>query len=161
MCTIDNNDNYECHCTDDTTGQTCPEPTLCDDQPCLNGGQCQLKGALFECNCEPGFHGNLCEHKSICHPDHNPCGSGVCNLSILGTYEVNNFLSLFFNLSFSALASMVQWELNADRLQNIWSIIYRLCGCFSYFSKQSLLHDYKQIYIYALSFLCTFLCVCA
>ena len=95
VCTIDNNDNYECHCTDDTTGQTCPEPTPCDDQPCLNGGQCQLKGVLFECNCEPGFHGNMCEYKSICHPDHNPCGSGTCNLSMLGTYEVNNFLSHF------------------------------------------------------------------
>ena len=49
---------------------------------------------------------------------------------------------------------MVQWELNVDRLQNLWSIIYRLCGCFSYFSKQSLLHDYKQIYICFLVYVC-------
>lgn len=33
----------------------------CSNNPCLNGGACQVNGASFTCSCLSGFSGNNCQ----------------------------------------------------------------------------------------------------
>ena len=36
-------------------------PDICTDNPCKNGGECEVAPRLFVCNCQPGYFGHLCE----------------------------------------------------------------------------------------------------
>ncbi|CAC5394204.1 unnamed protein product [Mytilus coruscus] len=47
--------------------------SVCDSNPSVNGGRCQLNGADYKCTCNPGFSGDQCE-MSVC--DSNPCNNG-------------------------------------------------------------------------------------
>ena len=57
------------------------DPT-CSPSPCLNG-ECTtegLDGPLFECNCENGYHGMICQNDP-CHYSKYPCGEGICTVT--------------------------------------------------------------------------------
>ena len=47
----------------------------CDENPCLNGGTCNLQPDGFRCSCPAGYEGQLCETDvNDCEP--NPCKNG-------------------------------------------------------------------------------------
>lgn len=54
----------------------CGEVTsVCEDNPCENGGECTEAGAVVQCDCAPGFEGVRCAINSDdCDP--NPCLNG-------------------------------------------------------------------------------------
>lgn len=57
---------------------------LCADEPCLNGGVCQVTDEGFRCACEPGFEGELCE-LDVDDCDPNPCkNDGLCSDRVAG-----------------------------------------------------------------------------
>ena len=95
-CLIDAENSYLCHCTDGSFDEKCPDPTPCDDDPCLNGGTCHLKGVFAECSCPLGFHGTQCENMSVCHPEINICGTGNCTVSNWGIYQVLVLINCLF-----------------------------------------------------------------
>ena len=48
--------------------------TGCSPNPCLNGGTCDEVDSGFECTCESGFTGDVCEIP----PSTSPCGGVDC-----------------------------------------------------------------------------------
>jgi hypothetical protein len=51
----------------------------CDPNPCKNKGVCQLLSInknLSTCECQPGYHGKICDMKTGCSS--NPCKKGIC-----------------------------------------------------------------------------------
>jgi len=55
------------------------DESVCDDNPCLNGGSCTVgSGGSADCTCANGFSGATCE-TSVC--DSNPCSNGgTCSI---------------------------------------------------------------------------------
>ncbi|XP_062596788.1 uncharacterized protein LOC134258275 isoform X1 [Saccostrea cucullata] len=57
--------------------------TVCNPNPCINGGSCQSKGSPathYSCACLAGYTGINCEKPAACHP--NPCQyGGTCTAS--------------------------------------------------------------------------------
>uniref|UniRef100_A0A3Q2XA83 Crumbs cell polarity complex component 2 n=1 Tax=Hippocampus comes TaxID=109280 RepID=A0A3Q2XA83_HIPCM len=56
----------------------CQGAPVCDSQPCFNEGVCQDHFNEFNCSCNPGWEGELCEAEI------NECSSGPC---VYGTCE--------------------------------------------------------------------------
>ena len=76
--------DYTCICVPGFTGKHCEQEIkshpLCINNPCLNGGSCQVnqEGTKPECVCSPGFVGNKCE-TNINECQSNPCyNRGLC-----------------------------------------------------------------------------------
>lgn len=55
------------------------------DQPCLNGGQCQVTWNDFQCNCSMRYDGRLCETRLWCMD--NPCPDAVRCVDLQDGYE--------------------------------------------------------------------------
>ncbi|XP_053189398.1 hyaluronan-binding protein 2-like [Scomber japonicus] len=51
---------FECKCKHPFTPPHCRTYTLCEPNPCRNGGQCIVDGNEFDCSCPPGFRGRFC-----------------------------------------------------------------------------------------------------
>ncbi|CAC5388788.1 unnamed protein product [Mytilus coruscus] len=52
--------------------------SVCDSNPCSNGGLCQVKGAKYKCTCDPGFSGDQCD-VGVCSS--SPCrNGGICKV---------------------------------------------------------------------------------
>ncbi|XP_077470117.1 factor VII-activating protease [Stigmatopora argus] len=51
---------YECKCKHPFQPPNCKTYTLCEPNPCKNGGQCSRNGTEFDCNCPSGFRGRFC-----------------------------------------------------------------------------------------------------
>ena len=49
----------------------------CESAPCLNGGTCINTGVSFNCTCDTGFHGDVCDlEEDACQS--SPCLHGRC-----------------------------------------------------------------------------------
>jgi hypothetical protein len=51
----------------------------CNPSPCKNDGKCEvlsINKMLAMCDCQPGYHGNICDKKTGCH--NSPCKHGTC-----------------------------------------------------------------------------------
>ncbi|PIK43090.1 putative fibropellin-1 isoform X4 [Apostichopus japonicus] len=67
---------YRCECHQGFTGQNCDEDVLeCASNPCLNNGQCIEGFNGFECICDFGFSGVVCEPTNVC--ESSPCMNGA------------------------------------------------------------------------------------
>ena len=69
--------NYTCHCGPAWLGRNCDElknETLCDDNPCSNGGICVLSSNFnnYTCRCQPPYTGRNCSDTL------DPCRSQPC-----------------------------------------------------------------------------------
>ena len=54
------NDDFECDCLGDFTGDLC-EGDPCSWTPCLNNGACTVSNVTYECACTEGYYGRQCE----------------------------------------------------------------------------------------------------
>uniref|UniRef100_A0A8C1PQS0 EGF-like domain-containing protein n=1 Tax=Cyprinus carpio TaxID=7962 RepID=A0A8C1PQS0_CYPCA len=61
-------------------------PSLCQQNPCLNGGICATAAYLnsFDCVCPDGFTGALCEKKQ-CYRDSGALYRGVASVTVSGS----------------------------------------------------------------------------
>uniref|UniRef100_A0A3B4Z7W3 trypsin n=1 Tax=Seriola lalandi dorsalis TaxID=1841481 RepID=A0A3B4Z7W3_SERLL len=50
---------YECKCKEPFQPPDCKH-SLCEPNPCRNGGQCVIDGNDFDCQCPPGYRGRFC-----------------------------------------------------------------------------------------------------
>ncbi|XP_072247422.1 hyaluronan-binding protein 2-like [Leuresthes tenuis] len=51
---------YECKCKEPFQPPDCRRVSLCEPNPCKNGGQCIREGNDFDCQCPEGFRGRFC-----------------------------------------------------------------------------------------------------
>ncbi|XP_056250580.1 hyaluronan-binding protein 2-like [Seriola aureovittata] len=51
---------YECKCKEPFQPPDCKRYSLCEPNPCRNGGQCVIDGNDFDCQCPPGYRGRFC-----------------------------------------------------------------------------------------------------
>ncbi|KAM4729518.1 hyaluronan-binding protein 2-like [Anableps anableps] len=51
---------YECKCKYPFQPPDCKRYSICEPNPCRNGGQCVQEGNDFDCQCPEGFHGRFC-----------------------------------------------------------------------------------------------------
>ena len=53
------------------------DTNACSNNPCLNGGACQVTGtgATYTCTCQPGYSGTNCQIFNACY--NNPCLNGA------------------------------------------------------------------------------------
>ncbi|XP_042341984.1 hyaluronan-binding protein 2-like [Plectropomus leopardus] len=51
---------YECKCKVPFQPPKCRTVSLCEPNPCQNGGQCVRDGDDFDCQCPPGYRGRFC-----------------------------------------------------------------------------------------------------
>ncbi|XP_061585683.1 protein crumbs homolog 2b isoform X2 [Cololabis saira] len=63
----------------------CQGALICDSQPCLNQGVCKDQFNEFNCSCQPGWEGTLCETQ-INECSSHPCVYGVCK-DLLADYQ--------------------------------------------------------------------------
>ncbi|XP_068615792.1 protein crumbs homolog 1-like [Brachionichthys hirsutus] len=63
----------------------CRGAPVCDSQPCLNQGVCQDQFNEFNCSCNAGWAGDLCETE-IDECSSNPCVHGAC-VDVLAEYQ--------------------------------------------------------------------------
>uniref|UniRef100_H3D7C0 trypsin n=1 Tax=Tetraodon nigroviridis TaxID=99883 RepID=H3D7C0_TETNG len=52
---------YECRCKEPFQPPDCKTYSVCEPNPCQNGGTCVRAGNDFDCQCAPGFRGSLCQ----------------------------------------------------------------------------------------------------
>ncbi|KAM8886098.1 protein crumbs homolog 2b isoform 2-T2 [Spinachia spinachia] len=71
--------------TEENVLQGCHSDDTCKDQPCLNGGQCQVTWNDFQCNCSIKYDGQLCETRLWCMD--NPCPDAVRCVDLPDGYE--------------------------------------------------------------------------
>ncbi|XP_058492981.1 protein crumbs homolog 1-like [Solea solea] len=65
--------------------QGCQSDNTCKDEPCANGGQCQVTWNDFKCNCSIKFSGRLCDTRLWCVD--SPCFDGVRCVDLHDGYE--------------------------------------------------------------------------
>ena len=78
---------YICECHAGFTGDTCSQQiTTCSQNPCRNGGACQVTANdVIQCQCFPGYGGTYCEFgKFVCISD--PCENGGTCLEAAGGF---------------------------------------------------------------------------
>ncbi|KAM6930960.1 protein crumbs homolog 2-like [Xenentodon cancila] len=63
----------------------CSGAPVCDSQPCLNQGVCKDQFNVFNCSCQPGWEGTLCETQ-INECSSHPCVYGTCK-DLLADYQ--------------------------------------------------------------------------
>ncbi|XP_070772348.1 hyaluronan-binding protein 2-like [Enoplosus armatus] len=51
---------YECKCKEPFQPPLCRTFSLCEPNPCRNGGICIKDGTNFDCQCPPGYRGRFC-----------------------------------------------------------------------------------------------------
>ncbi|XP_070834163.1 hyaluronan-binding protein 2-like [Chaetodon trifascialis] len=51
---------YECKCKEPFQPPHCRSFSLCEPNPCKNGGTCIKEGNDFDCQCPPGYRGRFC-----------------------------------------------------------------------------------------------------
>jgi hypothetical protein len=86
---IDGIANYTCQCGPAWTGRNCDEQkneTLCDNNPCSNGGICHLVSNFnnYTCTCPPPYTGRNCTEIL------DPCGSNPCQNNATSCEKVKN-----------------------------------------------------------------------
>ncbi|CAG9106517.1 unnamed protein product [Plutella xylostella] len=58
----------------------------CVTSPCQHGGTCRAHAETFTCECERGYHGNVCQHQiDACYG--SPCEHGTCMLLEEGRFN--------------------------------------------------------------------------
>ena len=77
--------SYLCRCDRGYTGPNCTLPDLCNPNPCLNGGTCDMVADGYTCQCDANYIGTNCEgvidecvddrcmHNSSCRDDGLSC----------------------------------------------------------------------------------------
>jgi len=99
-------EGFECLCSDPNwAGEFCDVPVVCyeSNNPCMNGGVCQLSGGAAVCVCPGNFVGDSCETAIDDFVSSTvaelltdcrfglPCNNGDCTLSGEGFYECSCF----------------------------------------------------------------------
>eukprot|EP00066_Takifugu_rubripes_P002082 XP_003963745.1 PREDICTED: hyaluronan-binding protein 2-like [Takifugu rubripes] len=51
---------YECRCKEPFQPPDCRTYSVCEPNPCKNGGTCVRAGNDFDCQCAPGYRGSVC-----------------------------------------------------------------------------------------------------
>ena len=66
------NSTFECQCNLGYTGTNCESIiNHCENQLCLNGGNCINRLDGYSCDCPTDYYGSNCETRNQCYP--NPC----------------------------------------------------------------------------------------
>lgn len=82
--------NYTCLCRSGYTGESCDvtiDPCTANGNPCMNGASCTaLLQGRFQCECLPGWEGQLCEINT------NDCSENPCLMGANCTDLVNDFI---------------------------------------------------------------------
>uniref|UniRef100_A0A3Q1HYE5 Uncharacterized protein n=1 Tax=Anabas testudineus TaxID=64144 RepID=A0A3Q1HYE5_ANATE len=71
--------------TEENVQPGCQSDNTCKDEPCFNGGRCQITWNDFRCDCSIYYSGQLCETRLWCIDD--PCFDGVHCIDLLDGYE--------------------------------------------------------------------------
>ncbi|XP_050532124.1 protein crumbs isoform X2 [Daktulosphaira vitifoliae] len=110
MC-VDGIASYTCHCKSGYIGSppNCSETTICNSNPCQNGGSCTLVGNnQFNCSCQLGFSGQTCQI-DIDECLSKPClNGGICHDLINGFRCdcTENFMGAYCQFPFDACAKI-------------------------------------------------------
>nr|XP_057914452.1 hyaluronan-binding protein 2 [Doryrhamphus excisus] len=76
---------YECKCKQPFQPPHCRTYTLCEPNPCKNGGECVKDGNDFDCECPSGFRGRFCHvGPNDCYEDDGESYRGTVSETIDG-----------------------------------------------------------------------------
>uniref|UniRef100_A0A3B4U7M0 Protein crumbs homolog 1-like n=1 Tax=Seriola dumerili TaxID=41447 RepID=A0A3B4U7M0_SERDU len=108
----------------------CHSDDTCKDEPCFNGGQCQVTWNDFKCDCSINYSGRLCETRLWCVD--NPCFDGVRCVDLQDGYEClteaifqDNSLQYFANSSLLSPVTRITMDI---RTRDENGILLRAAG---------------------------------
>ncbi|CAJ1068708.1 protein crumbs homolog 1-like [Xyrichtys novacula] len=102
----------------------CQSDDTCKEEPCLNGGQCQVTWNDFKCDCSIKYSGRLCETRLWCVD--KPCIDGVRCVDLQDGYEClteagfqDNTLQYIANSSLSSPVTSITLELRTRDTEGV------------------------------------------
>ncbi|XP_059180781.1 hyaluronan-binding protein 2-like [Centropristis striata] len=81
---------YECKCNPPYQGPDCKTLSVCEPNPCQNGGSCTKANRRLRCHCPSGFLGKFCEiAPSDCYEGNGETYRGVASITVDGQECLN------------------------------------------------------------------------
>ncbi|CAH0559053.1 unnamed protein product [Brassicogethes aeneus] len=81
---------FACRCKADSPGEfpNCGADLVCANNPCKNGGVCTSHLGIFNCTCQPGFAGKVCQI-NVDECGSMPCQNGGACTDLANGFECN------------------------------------------------------------------------
>ena len=108
-CRVTSDGGYNCTCPSGFSGDICDDDSgICNEDSCLNGGQCVVASNTFYCVCNSFYTGERCE-RNIDDCSSSPCSPGSVCIDGLGSFTCQcppGFVGEFCQMETDECASM-------------------------------------------------------